>query len=537
MTRSILKEGSDGNYELLFTPFVLGVPGPTQHFTLSVEPGVTHDPVAVDDSYTTDEDTPLTVTAPGVLGNDTDADNDTLTASLVTGPSHGSVTLNANGAFTYTPAADYNGPDAFTYKVNDGTADSNTATVNLTVNPVNDPPVAVDDYYTADPGSYTIFVPAPGVLANDSDPDGDALNAEWKLDSSCSPQISGVAIIIEDNGALGYLMPDGYVGVCQIHYVANDGTARSNEATVTVTFLPPVVAAVDDTYTTDEDTPLTVAAPGVLSNDTAAGTPHAVLQTGPSHGAVTLNANGSFTYTPAADYNGPDAFTYKVNDGTTDSNTATVNLTVNPVNDTPTITLAGPGSCTAPGTTGTVTFTVTDVDNPTSALVLSATSSNQTVLPNSKVTASGTGGTRTVTVTAFKKGNATVSVRVSDGAATSAAVTFGVGVGGSGPDLLIGGSGPDVLFGLGGSDALLGVDGADLLCGGAAAHALFGGAGNDTMFGGDGTDALTGWTGADRFSGRPGRDLFLDYNTSQGDTTDGTDRTPATRRRPPLEGW
>src|SRR6185312_8654413 len=82
-------------------------------------------PVAANDSYTTDEDTALTVAAPGVLGNDTDVDSTTLTAVVVAAPAHGKLTLNANGSFTYTPAANYNGPDTFSYKVNDGSLDSN----------------------------------------------------------------------------------------------------------------------------------------------------------------------------------------------------------------------------------------------------------------------------------------------------------------------------------------------------------------------------------------------------------------------------
>ncbi len=107
-------------------------------------------PVAVDDSYTTNEDTTLTVPAPGVLANDTDINAaNTLTAKLVTGPVNGTLTLNADGSFTYTPNLNYNGPDSFTYLANDGSADSPTAaTVTITVNPVNDPPVAVNDSVT-----------------------------------------------------------------------------------------------------------------------------------------------------------------------------------------------------------------------------------------------------------------------------------------------------------------------------------------------------------------------------------------------------
>lgn len=89
--------------------------------------------MATNDSYSTNEDTALTVPAPGVLGNDTDADSNPLTAVLVSGPAHGTLTLNPDGSFTYTPSANFSGADSFTYKANDGQADSNVATVSLTV--------------------------------------------------------------------------------------------------------------------------------------------------------------------------------------------------------------------------------------------------------------------------------------------------------------------------------------------------------------------------------------------------------------------
>ena len=87
--------------------------------TLTVNP-VNDAPVAANDAYTTDEDTPLTRPAPGVLANDTDVDGATLTAVLVTGPAHGTLALNADGSFTYTPAANFNGSDSFTYQASDG---------------------------------------------------------------------------------------------------------------------------------------------------------------------------------------------------------------------------------------------------------------------------------------------------------------------------------------------------------------------------------------------------------------------------------
>ena len=107
--------------------------------TVNVTP-VNDAPVATDDSYVTKEDTALTIAAPGVLANDTDVENDPLTATKLAGPAHGTLTLNADGSFTYTPNANYGGADSFTYTVNDGQGGTATATVNLTVTPVADAP-------------------------------------------------------------------------------------------------------------------------------------------------------------------------------------------------------------------------------------------------------------------------------------------------------------------------------------------------------------------------------------------------------------
>ncbi|MEM1513527.1 MAG: Ig-like domain-containing protein, partial [Candidatus Thermoplasmatota archaeon] len=131
-----------------------------------------HAPVAVNDSYTTDEDVVLNIPAPGVLANDYDADGDTLTAILVSNPSHGSVIFNSDGSFTYIPEANYHGEDSFTYKANDGIAYSNVATVYITINSINDAPVAVDDYATVNEDSSANMI---DVLSNDYDIDGDTL--------------------------------------------------------------------------------------------------------------------------------------------------------------------------------------------------------------------------------------------------------------------------------------------------------------------------------------------------------------------------
>ncbi|WP_415795068.1 Ig-like domain-containing protein, partial [Mycolicibacterium frederiksbergense] len=127
-------------------------------------------PVAAGDTVSTDEDTVLNG---NVLSNDSDADADTLTATLVDGPTNGTLTLNTDGSFTYAPDADYNGPDSFTYTASDGTATSSIATVSITVNAVNDTPVTVDDSFSTDEDTQL----TGNVLTNDSDVDGDPLTA------------------------------------------------------------------------------------------------------------------------------------------------------------------------------------------------------------------------------------------------------------------------------------------------------------------------------------------------------------------------
>src|SRR4029077_5856072 len=125
----------------------------------------------------TAEDTPLIVNAAGLLTDATDVDGDPLSALLVSGPSHGTLSLGSNGSFSYTPAANYNGGDSFVYQVNDGTADSNLATVSLTITPVNDAPAATAESYTTAEDTALVVNAASGLLAHATDIDGDALSA------------------------------------------------------------------------------------------------------------------------------------------------------------------------------------------------------------------------------------------------------------------------------------------------------------------------------------------------------------------------
>ena len=289
-------------------------------------------PVAVDDNYATPEDTTLTIPDAGVLLNDTDADGDSLKALYVSGPSHGSLTLSLNGGFNYTPTNDYVGPDSFTYQAYDGTTNSGVATVRITVTPVNDGPVAVDDSYTT-PEDTALTISAPGVLSNDSDVDGDPLTA----------LITGLpnhgTLVLSTNGGFIYKPTTNFAGADSFTYRANDGQASSDLATVHIVVTPAndPPLAVDDNYTTTEDALLTIAAPGVLGNDSDPDDDvlSAALLSNPSHGSLVFNTSGSFTYLPATNFNGLDSFTYRASDGQLDSSAATVTVRVIPVNDAP----------------------------------------------------------------------------------------------------------------------------------------------------------------------------------------------------------
>jgi VCBS repeat-containing protein len=325
-------------------------------------------PAAANDAYSTNTNTALTMAAPGVLSNDTDADGNSLTASKVSNPAHGTLTLNSNGSFTFTPTTGYTGTDTFTYYANDGQVNSNTATVTITINAaaVNNAPVAVNDTYTTNEDT-ALNVAAAGVLSNDTDADGNTLTAAKVTDPSHG------TLTLNSNGSFTYTPTANYNGTDTFTYRANDGQANSNTATVTITITAAndVPVAANDAYTTNEDTTLTIAAAGVLSNDTDAdgNTLTAVKVANPSHGTVTLNSNGSFTYTPTTDYNGTDTFTYRANDGQANSNTTTVTITVNaidetPVNNAPVLNPIGGKAVTA-GQLLTFTVLATDPDGNT----------------------------------------------------------------------------------------------------------------------------------------------------------------------------
>ena len=268
---------------------------------------------------------------------------------------------------------------------------------------------------------------------------------------------------------------------------------------------PPTAEA--NSYSVNEDQSLTVAAPGVLGNDSDPDgtTLTAVLVSGPGHGAsFTMNADGSFSYSPAANFAGTDSFSYRARDQQgADSAAVTVSIMVNPIDDAPTVAV-GPGGQALSERSGRINLVVADGDTPAGNLTLSATSSNPQLVSVGNVVFGGTGANRTVAITAAagRTGSATITLTVSDGSSSTSTIVT-VLVGGNGRDTLNGTEGADILFGQNGDDILRGNGGRDLLCGG------------------NGNDTMTGGADADSFSGGPGANTLTDFNAAAGDTTDG----------------
>jgi DNA/RNA endonuclease G (NUC1) len=363
---------------------------------------VNDNPVAVDDSASTDEDTLVTI---DVVANDTDVDGDTRTLQSVGTASHGTVIM-VNGQAQYSPAADFHGSDSFTYVVSDGNGGEAIGTVNITVNSVNDNPVAVDDSATTDEDT-TVTI---DLVANDTDVDGDTRTLQ-----SVGTAAHGQVQIV--NGQAQYSPAANFHGSDSFTYVVSDGNGGEATGTVNITVnsVNDNPVAVNDSATTNEDMSVIV---DVVANDTDVDGDTRTLQSvgAASHGSVSI-VSGQAKYSPAADFNGTDSFTYVVSDGHSGTATGTVNITINPVNDSPVLTGVPASASVVYSNNLSFTAQASDIDTPPQTLTFSL------VGAPSGATINLTSGVFSWTPTAAQAGNDgttyNFNVAVSDGVATT----------------------------------------------------------------------------------------------------------------------
>ncbi len=310
-------------------------------------PGSSFDPNTGNYSHTTPEDTPVSGQVKA-----TDKDGDALTFTKGSNPTHGTVTVNPDGTWTYKPNDDYNGSDSFTVVVSDGKGGTDTSTVNIGVTPVNDPPV-VTDTPTNPGGPGTSFDPNTGNYSHTTpedtpvsgqvkatDKDGDTLTFTKGLDPKNG------TVTVNPDGTWTYTPKPDYHGDDSFTVLVSDGHGGTDTSIVNIGVTPvndppkpedPNNPSFDPTtgnytVTTPEDTPVNGQ---VKATDKDGDTLTFTAGEQPKHGTVTVNPNGTWTYTPSKDYTGSDSFTVVIDDGHNGKATSTVKIGVTPVNDAP----------------------------------------------------------------------------------------------------------------------------------------------------------------------------------------------------------
>jgi hypothetical protein len=299
----------------------------TAYVHITVHP-INDAPVGVDDSYTIDEDTSLNLPAPGLLSNDYDVDGDQISLDFLTYPQHGWFVLGSNGYFNYNPFDDWYGTDSFTYRVFDGTAYSGIVTVTITVNPINDPPVAVDDFIEIDEDTSVII----DFMANDYDIDDDFNwasigwtvadlhgTAELLLDYEVEPGVFRTVVLYTPD-------PNWHGSTSTINYRLRDSSgALSSTAYVHIAVNPvndPPVA-VDDYVVLDEDTSVII---DFMANDFDVDDTFSLRYVAWG----TTEIHGTFDW-----YGSSSSISYGIQDSFGAQSSANVYITVNPVNDPP----------------------------------------------------------------------------------------------------------------------------------------------------------------------------------------------------------
>ena len=293
-------------------------------------------PIGENDTSSTIVNTPV---SGNVLTNDSDPDGDplTVTTTAVTPPTNGAVTLNPDGTYTYTPNSGFTGTDSFEYEVCDDGGNCTTAIVTIKVrdtlaDPNNTPPVATNDNFGTHQGT-----PVSGSLtSNDGDPDGDVIS----INTTPLTTPANGTVTINSDGTFTYTPTGPFTGTDSFTYEITDPSGSPDTAVVTINVTPDANGLSNDPPYAGDDTGIgqknTLVTGDLLANDSDPnGDPLTINPTpvtGPSHGAVTISADGAYTYTPNNDFTGTDSFTYEVcdNSGACDIATVTVTIFNNP---------------------------------------------------------------------------------------------------------------------------------------------------------------------------------------------------------------
>ncbi|EPE99272.1 tandem-95 repeat protein, partial [Rhizobium grahamii] len=487
-------------------------------------------PVATGDSYTTDEDTALVINAAGVLANDSDVDGNTLKSVLVNGPAHGSLTLNADGSFTYTPAANYSGADSFTYKANDGTADSAPVTVSIDVKPVNDGEAKLSITDT----TQTAGAPKVGDLLTaaiaTADPDGNGtMTYHWLRNG----------VEISDAHATTYKLTRDDVGkTISVYATYTDGQGfPSTTASIAMTSAvvganTAPVAAADITVFTDAGNGKTIS----ISHEALLWSPYdpdgnvlSVVDVAGDSNKVTAESDDVLFKRSGA----TNEFTYNVYDGAAKTHvTATVESGLTGTSHDDIIVAFGSGSThTLTGNAGNdVLVGATGDQNTRNAMhggdghdLLISGGKNDNLYGDAGddvlVAHSGAyavnmwGGDGNDTFVIDQTGR--INLHGDGGVDTLDFSHLGAGV-----NFTLGNAGQGTFQEVGyeSIEGVIGTHLADTLTGNALANILEGGAGKDTLIGGGGADTFV--LDVDALSNINMADVITDYKASEGDTLD-----------------
>ena len=391
---------------------------------------VTIEYAPVNDAPTVSAVADRTIAEDGTTGSVafTVGDTETAAGSLTVTASSGdtalvpqaNVVLGGSGAsrtVTVTPAANQTGSATITLTVSDGAASSSEEFV-LTVTPVNDPPTLSDvaDQATDEDAATAALAVTVGDVETAA---GSLTVTASSDDTDLVPNANLVLAGAGGDRTLTVTPAANRSGAATITVTVSDGSATATDTFVlTVAPVDDVPAAVADAASTDEEEGVTV---DVLANDGGlgdGGITVAVLAV--SDGAASVDGDGRVVYLPEEDFAGTATVSYSVQDADGDSSAATLTVTVDPVNDAPSVTDVPNQSTDEDEPVGPLTFGVADVDDPAASLVVTATSDNTTLVPAANIVVGGAGASRTVTVTpaADRWGVATVTLTVSDGALT-----------------------------------------------------------------------------------------------------------------------